>query len=88
MRKVIYFVITSIAIVTMILLLLHQLLNFKPEYPIETLKTGWTVIYHNEQYINTNLEKLSSKVGSRFSRGDTLTLTYPTPLSAPGVPYV
>ena len=87
MRKVIYFVITSIAIVAMILLLLHQLLNFKPEYPIETLKTGWTVIYHNEQYINTNLEKLSSKVGSRFSRGDTLTLTYPTPLSAPDVPF-
>ncbi|WP_026517674.1 GGDEF domain-containing protein [Butyrivibrio sp. MC2021] len=87
MRKTVSFLSASIAIIAIVMFLLHRLLVFVPEHPITILKNGWTVTYHNEQYINTNLEKLSTKVGSSFSRGDTITLTYANPLNAPNVPF-
>lgn len=87
MRKTISFVAFSLLIISVVILLLQQLFKFTPQYPIMTLKKGWTVTYHNEQYINTNLEKMSSKVGSALERGDSLTLTYATPISSPEVPF-
>ena len=87
MRKTISFVTISLVIISVIILLLQMLFKFTPQYPIMKLKKGWTVTYHNEQYINTNLEKMSSKVGAAMGRGDNLTLTYAVPISSPDVPF-
>ena len=87
MRKTLSFLAVSVTLLTITLLFLHNIFTFRPEYPITTLSSGWTVTYHNEQYVNSNLEKLSDRIGSGFNRGDTITLTYATPLSAPDVPF-
>ena len=87
MRKTLSLLAVSVNMLTVDLLFLHNMFTFRPEYPITTLSGGWPVTYHNEQYINSNLEKLSTRIGSGFNRGDTITLTYASPLSAPEVPF-
>jgi diguanylate cyclase (GGDEF)-like protein len=67
--------------------LLDSFFTFTPEYPITVLDKGWTVTYHNEQFINTRLEDLSDQVGATFNRGDTITLINAYPISTPDVPF-
>ena len=74
MRKLITFLSISILLLVTMVVILQHFFRFTPQYPIFTLNKGWTVTYHNQQYINTNLEKLGTKLGNNFSRGDTLTL--------------
>lgn len=87
MRKTLTFLSVSVIMILVVIITLQYLFRFTPQYPILTLSKGWTVTYHNEQYINTNLEKMSSKISSGLNRGDALTLTYASPLNAPEVPF-
>ena len=66
----------SLALLTLIILLFISVrfFRFTPSSPVIHLDKGWTVTYHNQQYLNTNLESMSAQVGGFFSRGDMITL--------------
>ncbi len=87
MHKVITFLGLSFTLIILIFISIHFLFKFTPNYPIDSLDNGWTVIYRNEKYINTNLERMSDQVGTTFSRGDTVTLTQAKPLTFEEVPF-
>jgi diguanylate cyclase (GGDEF)-like protein len=61
--------------------------RFTPTYPIITMDKGWTVTFHNQQYLNTNLESMSKQVGTTFSRGDMISLYHAQPLKDLGAPF-
>ena len=87
MKKALSFIGFAIGILIIVIGSIIQLFDFTAEYPIIHLEKGWTVIYRNEQYINTNLEHMSSQVGSAFSKGDTITLNFEKPLNYVDVPF-
>ncbi len=87
MRKFLSFLALSFTILIAIFFILTKAFNFTSEYEILTLKKGWIVTYHNEKYLNTNLEKLSNEVGTTFSRGDVLHLTLNYPLKELKCPF-
>lgn len=66
----------SLALLSLIILLFISVrfFRFTPSGPVIHLDKGWTVTYHNQQYLNTNLESMSAQVGGFFSRGDVITL--------------
>lgn len=74
MRKLFSFL--GLALLTLIILVFISVhfFHFSPSDPVTRLNKGWTVTYHNQQYLNTNLESMSSQVGGFFSRGDVITL--------------
>ncbi len=80
MRKRISFLVISSILIVLTLYFAHIFFSFTPSYPVYELDSGWTVTYHNQQYLNTNLESLSSQVGATFDRGDVITLTQTRPL--------
>lgn len=61
--------------------------SFIPEYPIKNMEKGWTVSYHSQKYLNTNLESMSRQLGKTFDRGDMITLNQTEPLNDLGVPF-
>ncbi|SFC88681.1 GGDEF domain-containing protein [Butyrivibrio sp. YAB3001] len=81
MRKYLPFLSLSLAIIAMVVIFLHNLYHFTPANHITRLSKDWSVTFRNEQYVNTNLEKLSNQVGSTFSKGDNITLLYTKPLN-------
>jgi diguanylate cyclase (GGDEF)-like protein len=87
MRKTSYFLAVAFAIFILIGGSLHYLFLFTPDYPVKRLDTGWNLVYQNDQYLNVNLERLSSDIGTTLSRGETLTLNLTTPLEDIGVPF-
>ncbi|MBO6253134.1 MAG: GGDEF domain-containing protein, partial [Bacteroidaceae bacterium] len=68
----------------------HRLFYFKPENMVYKLERGWTVTYHNQQYLNTDLEKLGDQLETKFAKGDNIVLYYSKPLIDLGVdtPYL
>lgn len=90
MRKTIALYAISISLVVITALGLYKFFSFTPEHMIARLEKGWTVTYHNRQYLNTNLESMSEQVGSTFSRGDIIILSHVQPLMDMGVefPYI
>jgi diguanylate cyclase (GGDEF)-like protein len=60
---------------------MYKLFSFTPERQVMRLEKGWTVTYHNQQYLNTNLESMSDQVGSTFTRGDVIILNHVQPLT-------
>ena len=87
MRKESTFLSISLLIMVLILAGLHLLLRYEPKYPIVTLDRGWTVTYHNEHYLNTNLEHLGNQLDTSFSKGDILILNLTEPLHSGPVPF-
>ncbi|MCR5556447.1 MAG: GGDEF domain-containing protein [Butyrivibrio sp.] len=87
MRRILTFLGLSLLILIMMAATLLSLFRFTPKYPILELEKGWTVIYHNEQFVNTNLERMSKQLGTTFSNGDTITLNYEKQLQYPVVPF-
>ena len=87
MRKYLHFLIFALVLMTIIMATLHYLFLFKPQYQLQTLDRGWTVVFRNEQYINTNLEHMGDQLGSTFSKGDIVTLKLEKPLESLNVPF-
>ncbi len=80
MRKLLSFL--ALALITFMILFfsISRLFSFNPQHPVIKLDKGWTVTFHDQQFLNTNLESMSHQVGTSFSRGDTVTLTHIQPL--------
>ena len=87
MRKIISSLLLSVLIMACMFAVTIHLFHFTPSYQIFHLNKGWTVTYHNQQYLNTNLESMSNQVGVFFSRGDVITLTQTKPLPNMKVPF-
>lgn len=87
MRKGIIFISFASLLLLITFGCLHFLFRFTPEHNIISLNKGWNVVFRNEQYLNTNLERLSLEVGSTFSKGDTITLNLSEPLTMEPVPF-
>ena len=87
MRKLLTFLGSALFIMLVILFLATRFFHFTPKYPIIRLEKGWTVTYHNQQYLNTNLESMGTQTGQTFSRGDVITLTLDQPLIDLHVPF-
>ena len=87
MRKLISFLALALTLLVIFFASAAYFFSFKPTHPIIKLERGWTVTYHNQQYLNTNLERMSAQVGSVFSRGDVVFLSQITPLSDVGAPF-
>ncbi|MBQ3798360.1 MAG: diguanylate cyclase [Butyrivibrio sp.] len=87
MRRALSFLGFALLIFVAISFSLHFLFKFVPVYPVQKLEKGWTVIYHNEQYINTNLERLSNQLNTSFSKGDTITLNLDKSVNYSEVPF-
>ena len=81
MRKFLSFLALAIALLVIFFSSAIYFFAFKPAHPIIKLEKGWTVTYHNQQYLNTNLDHLSTQVGATFSRGDIVNLNQTAPLS-------
>ncbi len=80
MRKMLSFL--ALAAVTLFIMIAFasQLFSFTPQKPIIKMDKGWTVTFHEQQYLNTNLESMSHQVGSSFNKGDIVTLNHISPL--------
>ena len=63
MRKFLSFLGLAIALLVLFFFFAVYFFSFEPAHPIIKLEKGWTVTYHNQQYLNTNLEHLSTQVG-------------------------
>ena len=87
MRKLPAFLSLCALFIIVLIFCIYELFQFSPNYPITALDDGWTVLYHNEKYINTNLEMMSKQVGLTFSRGDTVTLTQSKPIEIEDLPF-
>lgn len=74
MRKFMTFLGSALVLVIITFFVSVKFFAFVPEYNILHMEKGWTVVYHNENYLNTNLESLSSHIGKTFERGDMITL--------------
>ncbi len=59
----------------------YKFFRFTPDHLIVELEKGWTVTYHNQQYLNTHLASMSDQVGATFSRGDVIMLHHIQPLT-------
>jgi diguanylate cyclase (GGDEF)-like protein len=70
MRKRLYFLGLAALLLAIFVFFAIRFFSFTPRHQILKLEKGWTVTYHNQQYLNTNLEKLSRQTGASFSRGD------------------
>ena len=81
MRKTFTLFAISISFVLLAFFSMYRLFAFTPEHMIADLNKGWTVTFHNQQYLNTNLESMSDQVGLTFSRGDQLILNHIHPLT-------
>ena len=90
MRKVLSLITLSALMVVFFLYSAHLLFSFKPEHMVYKLERGWTVTYHNQQYLNTDLEKLGDQLETKFAKGDNIVLYYSKPLLDLGVdtPYL
>lgn len=90
MRKIFSLITLSTLMVVASLYTAHLLFFFKPENMVYKLERGWTVTYHNQQYLNTDLEKLGDQLETRFAKGDNIVLYYSKPLMDLGVdtPYL
>ena len=87
MRKLIYVLSLGSCIIIIAATIALTFFRFTPTYPIITLDKGWTVTFHNQQYLNTNLESLSNQVGTTFSRGDMISLYHAQPLKDLEAPF-
>ncbi len=87
MRKTSYFLAVSVTLLLILSSCLYFLFRFTPKNTVTKLDKGWTVIYRNDQYVNTDLESLSEHIGYLLSKGDTLTLNLLTPLTLETVPF-
>ena len=74
MRKLLSFLSLASVILAIVIVSTLYFFRFDQKYKIETLESGWVVMYRGQRYINTNLERLSDQVGYTFSRGDIITL--------------
>ncbi len=90
MRKIFSLITLSTLMVVAFLYSAHLLFYFKPEHMVYKLERGWTVTYHNQQYLNTDLEKLGDQLETKFAKGDNIVLYYSKPLLDLGVdtPYL
>ena len=90
MRKILSLITLSALMVVFFLYSAHLLFSFKPEHMVYKLERGWTVTYHNQQYLNTDLEKLGDQLETKFAKGDNIVLYYSKPLLDLGVdtPYL
>ena len=80
MRKFLSFLTLALALLALFFTFAAFFFSFKPTHPIMKLEKGWTVTYRNQQYLNTNLEHMSTQVGATFSRGDVVYLNQTSPL--------
>lgn len=80
MRKFLSFLTLALALLALFFTFAAFFFSFKPTHPIMKLEKGWTVTYRNQQYLNTNLEHMSTQVGASFSRGDVVYLNQTAPL--------
>ncbi len=80
MRKFLSFLTLALALLALFFTFATFFFSFKPTHPIMKLEKGWTVTYRNQQYLNTNLEHMSTQVGATFSRGDVVYLNQTSPL--------
>ena len=87
MRKLLSFLGLASALIILFVFFAVQFFSFEPVHQILKLERGWTVTYHNQQYLNTNLEHLSEQVGSTFSRGDVVNLNQTAPLTEIHAPF-
>ena len=87
MRKFLSFLTLALALVILFFAFSSYFFAFEPTHPIVKLEKGWTVTYHNQQYLNTNLEHLGAEIGSSFSRGDVVNLNQVNPLIDVGAPF-
>ncbi|WP_029231343.1 GGDEF domain-containing protein [Butyrivibrio sp. VCB2006] len=87
MRKTSSFLAVAITLFVLIIGGLTHLFSYSPQYPVARLTDDWTVVYRNDQYINTNLETLSKQVGSTFTKGDSITLNLASPLAFDDIPF-
>ncbi len=87
MRKYIHFIVFAFILLIIIMGSLHYMFLFSPTYQIQILNKGWTVVFRNEQYINTDLEHMGKQLGSTFNKGDVVTLNLEKPLEALNVPF-
>ena len=87
MRRIFSFFGLSFLILMFIIAILVSLFQFTPKYPIQKLDKGWTVIYHNQQYMNTDLEHMTKQLGATFSKGDTVTLNLDKAVRYSDVPF-
>lgn len=90
MRKILSLITLSALMVVFFLYSAHLLFSFKPEHMVYKLERGWTVTYHNQQYLNTDLERLGDQLETKFAKGDNIVLYYSKPLLDLGVdnPYL
>lgn len=87
MRKFTSFLSLALVLITVFFVSLVHILFFNPQFAFMTLDRGWIVTYRNEKYLNTNLETLSSQVGSTFTKGDVVTLNYNRPIEQINEPF-
>ena len=87
MRRIFSFFGLSFLILMFIIAILVSLFQVTPKYPIQKLDKGWTVIYHNQQYMNTDLEHMTKQLGATFSKGDTVTLNLEKTVRYSDVPF-
>ena len=80
MRKGLSLVFLSTLMVVLLLYGGLVLFSFTPSNMVYKLERGWTVTYHNQQYLNTDLEKLGQELGTKFAKGDNIVLYYSKPL--------
>ncbi|MBE5828706.1 MAG: GGDEF domain-containing protein [Butyrivibrio sp.] len=90
MRKILSLITLSTLMVICFLYGAHRLFYFKPSNMVYKLERGWTVTYHNQQYLNTDLERLGEQLETKFAKGDNIVLYYSKPLMDLGVetPYL
>lgn len=87
MRKFLTFLGSALIMVIITFFISVKFFDFVPKAPIRNMDKGWTVIYHNQKYLNTNPESMSRQVGKTFDRGDVITLNQSEPLKELGVPF-
>ncbi len=87
MRRLFSFLGLSFIILIFITAILLSLFSFTPQHPIQELDKGWTVIYHNQQFSNTDLEHMTRQLGANFSKGDTVTLNLEKAVSYKDIPF-
>ena len=87
MRKLLSFLTLALTLLVLVFFFAIHFFSFKPAHPIIKLEKGWTVTYHNQQYLNTNLEHMSLQVGFAFSRGDIVNLNQISPLTNVGATF-
>ena len=80
MRKPLSLIALSTLMIILFLFCGHKFFSTTPQHMINRLERGWTVTYHNQQYLNTDLEHLGDELDTKFEKGDTIVLYYSKPL--------